>query len=272
MVPRLEDIPKIISNRKLFEETIYTPLSVALGELKERRKDKELEKKVLKILKNDIPEPFKKDPRAVIFRQVITPNYEIRRFVSIADALEDTKLLFWEYRHDKFTSNNDWKHSLGKLSFFQGRGKKGGMKIERINAIEFNEFVGKKISKVKTLWNQSLVGFHHGLFRKTYKLLRRDSFYDASKWFKNHGVTANEYYTPFLSLFIRNGVLFENFMLDHKEISFTREVFLPAFIEAYKTLGHKPLIIAFEPTDIEGEDFWMCHPNETKKLLEEKMG
>jgi len=124
MISTLEDIPKILADRELFEKTVYTPLPEALEELKKRRIDKSLEKQVLEILNNNIPEPLKDSPKAVIFRQLITPNYEVRRFVSIIDGLGGIGPLFWEYHDDKFTSNNEWKHSLGKMKFYNGKGKK----------------------------------------------------------------------------------------------------------------------------------------------------
>jgi len=61
------------------------------------------------------------------------------------------------------------------------------MKIERVNVIDFNSCVGKKISEVKTLWSQLLIEFHHELFEKIYKLSHKDYFYDASAWFKRCG-------------------------------------------------------------------------------------
>ena len=60
-------------------------------------------------------------------------------------------------------------------------------------------------------------------------------------------------------------------MLDVKELSFTKEVFLPAFIEVIRITGVKPLIVALSPTDIEGDNFWMCHPHESEIHVKEKL-
>ena len=75
----------------------------------------------------------------------------------------------------------------------------------------------------------------------------------------------------FLGLFLQNAILFENFILDYKELEFTKEVFLPAFIEIYKRFGIKPLIVALEPTNLEWEIFWMCHPFESKKVVDGRL-
>ena len=50
------DYEKIMSDRKLFNKTVYTPLSQALKILEERRQDKVLVAKIKELLKNDIPD------------------------------------------------------------------------------------------------------------------------------------------------------------------------------------------------------------------------
>lgn len=265
----VDNIDLLINDRKKFEEFIYTPIDQAIKELDLRRKDQELTKKVHDLFGGDIPETLKKQPKAVLFRQLATPNYEVRRFVSIALLTEVLKPLLWEYYEDKFTSNNEWKHSLGKLKFYKGMGGNNTTRFECMNVVEFNKSVGKKISEVRTFNDESLINFHHRLFDETFSSFQDRDYFDASSWFKKHGETAKNYYLPFLGLFLQNAVLFENFILDYKELEFTKEVFLPAFLEIYKRFGIKPLIVALEPTNLEGEVFWMCHPFETKKVVEE---
>ena len=53
------DYNKIMADRKLFNKTVYTPMSEALRLLDERRKDPELMAKVEKLLNGDIPEILK---------------------------------------------------------------------------------------------------------------------------------------------------------------------------------------------------------------------
>lgn len=261
----------IVSDKKKFEDFVYTPLDVAIKELKRRREDSELDILIKKHGFQETPGAVKGKMKAVLFRQLSTPNYETRRFLSLVHLTEELDPLMWEFYDDKFTSNNEWKHSLGKVKFFFGMGKKGGSKIDNVNVIEFNESVGKPIKDVKTVWGQRLVDFHHELFYKTYKGINKDAFFDASGWFRNNGVSASGYYSPFLSLFVRDAILFENFTLNNKELSFTKDVFLPAFIEVYRKTGCKPLIVALEPTELEDEQFWMCHPSESKKFVDYKL-
>lgn len=267
---KFKNIQNISSDRGLFDKTVYTPLAAAFEELKKRREDEGLEKKILKMLGGGIPEPLQKEPRAVIFRHVATPNYENRRFISLVEGFEELKPLFWEYYSDKFTSNNECKRTLGKLFFFKGKGKNGGLKIDSTNIIDFNNYNGHPISSIKTLWGQNFIDFHHEFFRSCFRDMT-DTFFDSSEWFKLNGKTAQGYYKSFLTLFIRNGILFENFLLDEREKSFTENVFMSAFIDIHNELGLKPLIVALEPTNIEGNQFWLCYPGENEKYVEAKL-
>ncbi len=258
------DIEELIKDRKAFNDFVYTPVDEAVQQIKLRRENFKLPDFSF------VPEVFKKAPRVVMFRQLVTPNYEITRFMGLSEVTS-LKPLFFEYYHDKFTSNNELKHSLGRLFFYKGRGKDGRAMVDSLNIIDFNKSNGHTISSVKTLWGQSLIKFHHKLFRKRFVKQTKDIFFDASQWFAKNGSSAAGYYKSFLSLFVKDGILFENFMLDYKEVAFTKEIFLPAFIAVMKETGHKPLIVALEPTEMEEDRFWMSHPPEDKIFVDYKM-
>lgn len=264
-----KNIEELVSSREKFNSFIYTPLDEALKELEKRQKDKKLKKEISSFLNDDIPKNFNSGLKAIFF-SYLTPNYEIRRFFSIVDAIDSLEPVFLEYSDDKFVTENERKYALGKLRFYNGTGNRGGTKIDSANIIEFNKFNGKKISEVKTFWGQSLLDFHHDFFETSFRPLKKASNYDVSNWLKTHGETPKEYYKAILALALVNGIMFENYMLDIKEMSFTKEVFLPAFIYLSKKFGCKPLIVALEPTDIEGDLFWMCYPGSDKKLINKK--
>lgn len=270
-MPNNISIDELTEDREAFNAFIYTPLDLAIYELKERTLDTKLTVTVSNLLPVGLPTIFSGKKLGILFRQLATPNYEIRRFISILDVIDGIMPVFWEYYSDKFTSNNEYKHSLGKLHYFLGKGKKGGAKIDTENIIDFNTYNGKKISEVKTLWGQDLVSFHHEIFEKEYGKVEANSFFNASEWFASSGGSAKEYYKNFLMLFVKDGILFENFMLDEKEISFTKEIFLPAFIDVWLKTGKKPIIVALEPTDIEGDKFWTCHTPEIQLLVQSKL-
>lgn len=264
------DVSSIVSDRKIFDDTIYTPLEVAWEELLQRRQDVELVKKVEDFLCGDVPEPLKDHPAAVLFRNLVTPNYEVRRFVSLINGYGKLRPLAFEYTADKFTSNNELKRMLGKMYFAHSLGRKGGMNLDSINVIDFVASDGKPIKDVKTTWGQSLVDFHHDFLKHCYPEMLLELF-DASKWLKGKGKRAIDYYSPFFTLFIVHGILFENMMLDEKELAFAKNVFVPAFLSVWKEFGVKPLIVALEPTDIEGDKFWMCYPSADMSYVQSKM-
>lgn len=262
------DIDKLVSDREAFNKFVYTPVGKAIRELKKRGEDKEFEKKISISLKDKLPSPLVNGPRAVLFRHIATPNYEIRSFIDIA-KMADLKPLILEYTSDVFFSMNKWKYSLAKLAFYKGTDKNKRIQIEYKNIIDFNISNGKPLSEIKTYWGQSLVDFHHEFFLK-YFADYKDDVFDLSDWLKENGKCSKEYYKLFLSLFLKNGILFENFVLEGQELAFTKNVILPALIDITKETGHKPLVVALEPTTIEDDLFWLCHSIEDKDYVKGK--
>jgi hypothetical protein len=259
------DITKLIYDRKAFNDFVYTPLPEAVKELEKRWNDPSIN------LSISIPDTLKDGFKALLYVCLISPNYQIRRYITIADAIDFEPVIFEQIK-DKFTSNNEWKHSLGKLRFFKGRNKNGKSQIEHLNVIDFNQANGKPVSTVKTFWDESLVDFHHHMFFDIYKHLNiTTNIFEGSDWLREHGQTPREYYIAFLSLLIKHGIQFENFMLDEKEVWFTKEIFLPAFIDVYEKTGFKPLIVALEPTEMEGDEFWISYPVQEKEPIVKKL-
>ncbi len=267
MNPEDVDIEALVNDREAFNAFVYTPLEEALAKLEKRAGDKELGGKIEIILEKDIPEILVKGKKkAVLFRQIATPNYEIRRFIHILDAIDSLEPLFGEYSDDVFFSINEQKKYWGKIMYFESP----DIFQNHTKIIDFKICEGKKISEIKTLKGQLLVDFHHGLFEKTSVPVSQDAFYNISVWLHRHGKKAKNYYRPVLAWFIQHAMLFENFVLkDPKELTFIKNIFLPAFINVYKETGCKPLIINLLPTDIEDRKFWFCHPKNTEKHAKE---
>jgi hypothetical protein len=189
--------------------------------------------------------------------------------VTICDAV-NVKPVFWQYFDDKFTSNNETKYYLGKMAFFYGIGKKGGSIKKYVNVIDFNGSNGKKMGEVPLVNGKKLKDFHNELLLEQYPGMG-ESLFDASNWFATNGGVAKEYYKKYVGLFLTHAILFENFILEGDELEFTRNVFLPVFLDVWRTTGMKPLIVALEPTDLEGDEFWMCYPHEMQKGVEDKI-
>lgn len=263
--------PKV--SKKDLADYVYSTLSEAIEEIKKRKSNKQLNGRIKRFLgSSEIPDVLKKSEKvpSVLFRQLASPNYEMRRFIALAE-LGNFKPVVWEYLDDKYVTSNPEKYSLGKMSFYHGTGKKGGTKITRTKVVDLQHYNGKKISEVKTLWGEPLSEFHHELVSNALGNKIDLALFDASKWFKSNGKSANNYYDFFLSLFIQDAILFENFLTEGPEHEFTEQVFLPSFQRVKKALDVKPLIISLDPTEVEGNEFWRCYPPETEGLIRQKL-
>lgn len=264
------DYKKIMSDRNLFNQIVYTPLSDAIRLLEERQKDPELIKKIEKLLDNDIPEPLKKlDKYGICAKQVATPNFDSIWFIKLTKEF-GLRTFFSEFCDDKFTSNNDFKHSLGQLLISEKIDKNGYNIEEKITVIDFNKSNGKKLKDVKTLWGESLIDFHKRLFDAYNIDTENFIFYDASGWLKKHGNQAQKYYKNDLLLLICHGILFENFLLAESEGDFTRNVLLPAIQEVINLTGVKPLIVPIPPMDIEDDSIWYSYNKKIKPFIKLK--
>lgn len=267
MKTQISDYNKIVSDRHLFYETVYTPLSEAIKILEERQKDKKLIKKIEELLGGDIPEPLKKiDKYGVCGKQVATPNSDIKWFIKLTREF-NLKTLFFEYLDDKFTSNNDFKHSLGKLIICKKLNKKGNYVEEKINIIDFNKNNGKMLKDIYTLDGDLLVDFHKKLFEGSGLSTKDFIFFDQSSWLKRNGGDAKNYYNKDLLLYICHGILFENFVFSGNGSNFTKEVFLPSFYNVWKLLKLKPLIVPIPPMEIENDLYWLYYDEKIKSLL-----
>jgi len=264
---KIGDYNTIMLDKKLFQNTVYMTLSEAIKILEERQKDKNLKTKIEKLLNNNIPEPLKaKGKHGVQFRQIATPNHDVHWFTELT---KDNKLktVFFEYHEDKFTSNNDFKHSLGQLRIHDKFSKHGDHLEEKTTIFDFNKYNGKPFKDIMTLWSEPLIDFHKRLFEVCGYSKENLCFYDASQWFKENGAHAVDYYTNFILLFVCHGILFENFLLTGSEGEFTREIFLPAFEKASSLSGVKPLIVPIPPMDNEEDAHWVSYDKKIKPLL-----
>lgn len=264
------NISDIIADRKRYDDVLYTPLARAYEELERRRKDPVLEGRVIALLRGNVPEPLRERPRAVISRSVISPNYEVRRFTGLVEEFGKIEPLFWEYPEDKFTSNNELKRMLAKLYFFHGTGRNNGPKLDLINILDFSKSDGKKFTALRTLWGESFIDFHHNLFDACHKKVSHE-FFDSSQWLGSFGGNAEAYYKPFLLLFVRHAIMFENVQLNKEEIGFTTRTFLPTFLSIHRELGLKPLIVPLAPTNTEVSRHWLCYPGQSKAFVDSKI-
>jgi hypothetical protein len=262
---------KVQKQKEKFDiKEIYTPLSVAKKEIWKRWNDPVLRKKVEDFLGGEVPRVLKRSPRAVLARHVASPNNEFMRYLDLSKIIGlEPKCL--EYFEDKFRAENQDKYYLGKLFFCNGVGKKWGERTSIVKAINFDASEGKQLTRVKTLWGEDFIKFHHRLLSQildNYKSI----IVDESVWIKNNGKIPSAFYENFLSLFICFGVLFEDYLENKNEKEFTTKIVIPAFSKMYKKFGVKPLIVKIYPSENENDLFWRHYPAKIEKTARKMVG
>lgn len=248
---------------------LYTEPRMALWELKQRRADPDLKAFVRDSLGPAAEKILKKftQPRAIFPRHIATPTHETLRFLKLAKQMK-LKPLILEYRDDKFVSSeNRSKRALGKMPIYQLTGSDGRDMVEYQMLCDFNVSTGKKLKDVTCLNGEGLIALHHRLFKVLTGLNPETYTVDASDWFKSVGGKADLYYEKMLTLIIRDGILFENFMPLRSESAFTKTIVAPAFDRLKSQYGVTPLIVRLLPEKEEVRQFWDAYPRKTKKYL-----
>jgi len=217
-------------------------------------------------LQNDCIEKFLLDGEyAVLARQFGTPNFETLSFVRKAREC-GLKPVILEYSTDKFSGENTSKLSCGVIEIEKSP------RVNQFIVCEVAAFLGQPISKVNTLWGQQLLDFHHEMMKKIPELADVPII-DMSQWLHEHGKVARKYYFPYLSLFVRHAVLFEIFLDNIEEFTFTRDIVIPAINQATEVHGAKPLIVPLHTEDgREDAEHWSRYPESLEGFVKEKLG
>lgn len=245
---------------------LYTSLPDALKELENRRSDFKFKQLVQELLGSDIPPSLQEEPRAVMVRYITSPRFEYDYFQDHVSK-SGLKPLLLEYTDDKFIAKNWEKYHLARM-FFARKPLSLGLAptcvVDTICTIDFNRFQGRSLRELETTWGENFIVFHHRLLNSY--LRHRDwetpEIEDFSEWFRrNSGPDLWTYYPRYLALFLLNGILFENFILDPKERFFTERVVMPAFKTIADVMGRRPLIVRLVPSEIEHESH-LCYYDE----------
>ncbi len=247
-------------------DEIYTPLSEAKKELDKRWGDKELVRKVEEFLGIDIPIFFREEPRAILFRAVLTPNFEVDYFLDLADLIK-LKPVCAEISIDKFCTMNKDKVHLGKMVFLHKKNINNFNNRTKKIVIDFDESEKKQFKDIKTINNKNFLDFHHHLFTKKHKNMM--DIFDVSI-FKKNGESIRDVYEKILSLSVFGGILFENLIVKDKEHEkvFIENVLLPAFDSVHKRFGIKPLIVPLLPLKNEEQEAWIWYSGTLEKEVE----
>ena len=247
--------------------TVYTPLSLIKDELNKRSENIELRNKIKVFFGENLLKIMMDEQRAVLSRSIMSPNAEMLYFFDVVKELGLSPLLL-EY-NCKFVSKNSEKYNLCNLPFVNFDSVKGDLSIVRRKVVDFNKNDGKTFSEINTLWGVNLVDFHHDMLRICNPSYN-NCIYEFSNWFnKTRGLT-EYYYLYYLSLFVCNGVLFDNYMLnDVEERKFFYANILPSFNRVKELFGFKPLICPLLPIKSEKSVLWMSYDSRLLKYLDD---
>lgn len=247
---------------------IYSPLSEIKTEITKRRTNMKLMKKVRDFFGPWMLESLGNYPRAIMSRSIATPNMELANFIKLSSQICLTPLIL-EYP-DKFVARNPDKYHLCKLYFL--RKNKVGIPttIDTLKLTNFNLEEGKKFRNIRTINGDNIIDFHHKLLFSSFPSLT-DKVFDFSDWFGETRFLTEYYYLYFLSLFVCNGVLFENFLSgDKEEESFINEKLLPSFDEVERIFGVKPLIYPLLPFNSAKNTYWYSYPESIKEIMPQR--
>lgn len=265
--------PRAISD--ILFDHVYMEPRVALWELNQRRKDIELKSDIRTNLGSTAVPVLKKfaKARAVLFRQLGTPTHETLRFLRMAKMLHLDPLIL-EYLDDKFVSaGNRYKRSLGKLPIYQFTGSDGVDNVKYRNICDFSKHEGKRLAEVNCTDGSKMVEIHHALLQKVAAVNPKTRCFDASAWFHhiNSDSRADTYYESVLSLFLRDGILFENYFTTQTERPFVQHTIIPAIDKIVARYRKKPIIVRLLPQGQELRLFWDSFPKKTERFLDEML-
>ena len=246
---------------------MYIELADAIDSLAARQDSQIIEDYLKRKLPSGVPDFLDKDGRNfVLFRNVASPNFEALRFLSRGDSYSGAfKTIIFEYTKDRFFDQNPLKHSLGKLSFISRHDKNGNPILRSRVILEFASWNNFPIAEVTTKSQESLVDFHHRLIKGYLK--PHASVHDGSDWLKRHGETARSFYEFVLLIFLKDAILFENFVTCGREGVFTNEVVRPAIDRISQDIGVQPLIVQLLFGRCENDKYWSSYPG----VLEEQL-
>jgi hypothetical protein len=243
-------------------QNIHISLDEAREEIKKRWDNTDLKKAIEEELGTNLIAKFNKKRRAVLWRQLQSPDTGFTFFNQCAHFINSEPLAF-EYLGDKFVSVNDEKKEMGRLHLFLDSGFRA-----RVNIIDFVSNENKPISGIRTITNELLVDFYHSLLEiSKYKV----NLQDLTGWCNGIG-SAEDYYYPFLLHFVAHGVLFETFLSGKGDYysGFTENIVFPCIQSIEKKFGLKPLVVKLYPEDQDSkEDFywWSFPPHVNEHLI-----
>jgi hypothetical protein len=239
----------------------YYSLDEARDEIQQRWANIELRQRVRQFLGERFIPKFEYAPRAIMFRQVLSPDNGAFWFESCARYLWLDPINI-SYFDDKFVSLNEEKKALARLCVILPDKTRNTLTIADIHNNE-----NAPISSVQTYTGENLIQWHQALLRLS---LLPIEVHDFSSWYR-HVRGPSEYYVHLLAHAISHGVYFETFddSPNTGEAEFTRSVVCPALAQIRDLFGLDPVLVRLYPKNQKPEEdfYWFSYPPNINEYL-----
>ena len=197
-------------------------------------------------------------PRAILFRQIATPNYELRQFLRLCRRRGFAPIIL-SYHRDRMSCQNPSKRALVAPMFINSVNRHGQPVFRRERLINVETVEKLRLSEIR-IGNHDLPAFHAALMRLAIPA-EPFTLVEASSWLGSYPQGAKDYYVE-LFLGLTDGVmLLEDFITDPKEADFFDRIVKPAFDLACRQLGKRPAIARLCNNRRSDSPLWYAYPD-----------
>jgi hypothetical protein len=233
---------------------IYTPITEGLAALR-AQSDPALAREILAFA--NPPHAFQQrlhQTPLILFRAIVTANYETDRFLGLAAQL-GIPPLFLEMTNVAFApAVNATTRRLAKPPVTTASGYRA------VRIIDFHRYDGAQLPDIRCHDGRPLVAVHHELLGRQYGPRILDHLVDGNPFIGSEGPRG--YYERLFALVSVAGIQAESFLFDGPEACFTHNIIMPA-IEATKArFGVRPIIVPLLPPESESDPRWEYYPPE----------
>lgn len=196
-------------------------------------------------------------PKGILFRQIATPNYELRSFLRQCRRLGFDPVIL-EWHEDRMSCHNSFKRALVAPVFVEGVNRRGQPLWRRRPMTQLETVEKLRLNEV-CVGDWDLPSLHRTLLRRA---LPDEQFtvVEGSDWFARYPGGAREWYRDLFLALTAGVVLFEVFVTDPKEADFFSQVVRPAYRMASEALGGSPSIISLCSNRRAESIFWNAYP------------
>jgi hypothetical protein len=212
--------------------------------------------------------PVDHRPRAILFRQVATPNYELRHFLR-GCRRHGFEPVILRYHADRMSCHNQFKRSLVHPMFVKGLGRNGSPYFVKRPLLRIDAVDNTPLREIG-LAGTDLPDFHDRLLREVLPEMTVRTV-EASGWFGQYARGARDYYVDLFCGLTNGLVLFEDFISDGQEARFFADIVRPAFDEACRRLGHSPSVVPLCANRRMVSPLWYAYPESYWPLFQ-KLG